>query len=322
VVIDTATNLVSPTTIPVGVEPRGIAITPDGKTAYVVNRVSGSLSVIDTATNLVSPTTIPVGVEPLGIAITPDGKTAYVTNEGSEAVSVIGTATNTANPIPIAVGAAPRGLAIAPDQPPVAAFSPSLARPGVAAILDASASKDPDSPIASYAWSFGDGQSATLNSPKASHSFASPGTYTVSLKETDAENCSTAREEVFTGQTASGCAGGGAAQVAKTITVAYPGVSASCPKSAGRAGCKFAVQAVAKAPSRKPCGGHCKQPKAKAQSAVAKAKVRAGHSAIVSIVPKAVFNSQLAQAQSILFKETVLAKGKSKTRYVKLRVVQ
>jgi YVTN family beta-propeller protein len=72
-VIDTATNTVV-ATIPVGVSPIGVAITPDGTRAYVTNEgsntVSGTVSVIDTATNTVV-ATIPVGPGPFGIAITP-----------------------------------------------------------------------------------------------------------------------------------------------------------------------------------------------------------------------------------------------------------
>src|SRR5256885_2255641 len=93
-VIDTATNTVV-ATIPVGLAPLGVAITPDGTRAYVANG-SNIVSVIDTATNTVV-ATIPVGVEagPVGVAITPDGTRAYVANILSNTVSVIDTATNT-----------------------------------------------------------------------------------------------------------------------------------------------------------------------------------------------------------------------------------
>ena len=67
-VIDTATNTVI-ATIPVGLVPFGVAITPDGTRAYVTNEDSNTVSVIDIATNTVV-ATIPVGVAPSGIAIT------------------------------------------------------------------------------------------------------------------------------------------------------------------------------------------------------------------------------------------------------------
>ena len=68
-VIDTATNTVV-ATIPVGVFPDGVAITPDGTRAYVVTEGPNAVSVIDTATNTVV-ATIPVGLAPFGVAITP-----------------------------------------------------------------------------------------------------------------------------------------------------------------------------------------------------------------------------------------------------------
>jgi YVTN family beta-propeller protein len=50
--------------------PIGIAITPDGKTAYVTNGDSDSVTPIDTATNIAG-TSIGVGAYPYSIAITP-----------------------------------------------------------------------------------------------------------------------------------------------------------------------------------------------------------------------------------------------------------
>ena len=53
-VIATATNTVI-ATIPVGAEPLGVAVTPDGSKVYVANS-HNSVSVIDTATNTVTAT--------------------------------------------------------------------------------------------------------------------------------------------------------------------------------------------------------------------------------------------------------------------------
>src|SRR5580704_7404011 len=78
-VIDTATNTVVGLPIPVGREPFGVDVTPDGKHAYVTNRSSNNVSVIDTASNTVA-ATVAVGNTPRGIAIARDGKHAYVTN--------------------------------------------------------------------------------------------------------------------------------------------------------------------------------------------------------------------------------------------------
>ena len=56
--------------MPVGVDPVGVAITSDGKSAYVTSGGSNTVSVIDTRSNTVI-TTIGVGNNPGGIAITP-----------------------------------------------------------------------------------------------------------------------------------------------------------------------------------------------------------------------------------------------------------
>ncbi|MGO9780945.1 MAG: putative Ig domain-containing protein [Streptosporangiaceae bacterium] len=112
--IATATNTAGPP-ITTGPGPDAVAITPDGKTAYVVNGNSGSPTVtpIATATNTAG-RPIPVGSDPCDIAITPDGKTVYVVNSFSDTVTPIATATNTAGP-PIRVGHAPDAIAITPD---------------------------------------------------------------------------------------------------------------------------------------------------------------------------------------------------------------
>ena len=79
-----------------------MAITPDGKHAYVTNVVGGTVSVITTATGAVS-APITVGKGPAAVAITPDGKHAYVANSVDGTVSVITTATGAVS-APITVG--------------------------------------------------------------------------------------------------------------------------------------------------------------------------------------------------------------------------
>ncbi|HET9529122.1 MAG TPA: hypothetical protein VFQ92_02130, partial [Blastocatellia bacterium] len=110
----TASNSVMGT-IAVGVHPTGIAITPDGLRAYVVNQVSRTVSVIDLSTDAVI-ATIGVGDTATKVAITPDGSRAYVTNQSDNTVSVIATATNAVIDT-IAVGSSPVGIAISALSP-------------------------------------------------------------------------------------------------------------------------------------------------------------------------------------------------------------
>jgi PKD repeat protein len=68
-----------------------------------------------------------------------------------------------------------------PNNPPTAAFTVSCT--DGACDFDGSGSSDPDGTIATYAWDFGDGGSASTPSP--SHGFVATGTYTVGLTVTD-----------------------------------------------------------------------------------------------------------------------------------------
>src|SRR5439155_26912732 len=88
-----------------------VAITPDGRFAYVVNLTSNDVSVINTATNTVA-ATVAVGFGPFGVAITPNGAFAYVTAFGDRCANgvvwVISTATN-AVVATVPLAGAPRG---------------------------------------------------------------------------------------------------------------------------------------------------------------------------------------------------------------------
>jgi YVTN family beta-propeller protein len=119
-VIDTATNTVV-ATVPVGGNPYGVAVDPDGTRVYTVNiggepgvctSQPGSVSVIDTATNTVV-ATVTVGLLPVTAAVHPDGTRVYVANACSDTVSVIDTASNIVMAI-IPVGRAPEGVSVNP----------------------------------------------------------------------------------------------------------------------------------------------------------------------------------------------------------------
>ena len=111
-VIDSASNSVV-ATVPVGICPFGVAVTPDGAFVYVANFVSNNVSVIASASNSVV-ATVPVGLGPFGVAVTPDGAFVYVANANSNSVSVIASASNSAVAT-VPVGSAPVGVAVTPD---------------------------------------------------------------------------------------------------------------------------------------------------------------------------------------------------------------
>ena len=125
--LDTATDTAG-AAIDVGAAPSGIAIAPNGQTAYVVNEISDPLTPIDSATDKAESPVYPVvspyrpGPELTGVAITPNGKTAYVVNERFN-----GSAPNEVVPVDLATGKSgtpiqlgdpqgtPLNIAIAPD---------------------------------------------------------------------------------------------------------------------------------------------------------------------------------------------------------------
>lgn len=113
-IINTLTNTVTGS-IPVGNNPFGVAVSPDGTRVYVTNYspASNSVSVINTASNTVTGT-IAVGSQPMGVAVSPDGTRVYVANQISNTVSVINTATN-AVVATIPVSLQPQGITVSPD---------------------------------------------------------------------------------------------------------------------------------------------------------------------------------------------------------------
>ncbi|HEY6749495.1 MAG TPA: PKD domain-containing protein [Mycobacteriales bacterium] len=64
---------------------------------------------------------------------------------------------------------------------PLAAFTTSCG--GLSCTVDGTSSSDPDGTVTSYAWTFGDG--ATATGPTATHAYGSAGTYPVTLTVTD-----------------------------------------------------------------------------------------------------------------------------------------
>ncbi|RZT86999.1 YVTN family beta-propeller protein [Pseudonocardia sediminis] len=99
--------------IEVGDEPRGVAISADGKQGYVANSDSGTVSVVD-LTNSAVVTDVEIGGAPTELVRRPDGKAVYVTNP-SGGVATLDTATNRAPSERLAGDTTATEMALAPD---------------------------------------------------------------------------------------------------------------------------------------------------------------------------------------------------------------
>jgi YVTN family beta-propeller protein len=69
-------------------EPHGLALSPDGKWAYVVQRRLNQLALIDTGSRQITKTE-PAGKRPDMIVVSPDGKTLYVTSRDENKLLVV-----------------------------------------------------------------------------------------------------------------------------------------------------------------------------------------------------------------------------------------
>jgi YVTN family beta-propeller protein len=127
---DTNTRLA---TIAVGDEPQSIALTPDGRYAYVANAAGNSVSVIqinDPAWGTFSAyllTNILTGAEPWNVVSSPDGRRVFVANSGQDTITVLDASSRTvlgqvdlrnslANDPDRARHFQPRGLAVTVDN--------------------------------------------------------------------------------------------------------------------------------------------------------------------------------------------------------------
>ncbi len=113
------------------------------------------------------------------------------------------------------------------DVPPTASFTGVCS--GLDCSFDGSASKDADGSIAAYSWSFGDG--STASGATTTHTYATQGSYLVTLTVTDNQGVSSSTTQSFTVAMASGVAYRGAASYAGSTN--KPSVTAPAGVSAG-----------------------------------------------------------------------------------------
>ncbi len=193
-VMDVSTQMITNSILlPPGSGPYGSSLLPNGTKLYVANIALNTLSVIDVTSETLM-TTITLPNPPAGTfwaAATPDSATVYVISDTDNLVIPVDTQTDTVGPL--FSGGMPGfvDLTISPDPAPVAAFTITPNFAGSPSIFDASMSLSPIGTIASYAWDFGDSVTAITASPFINHTYAHPGSYTVTLTVTNSAGTST-----------------------------------------------------------------------------------------------------------------------------------
>jgi PQQ-dependent catabolism-associated beta-propeller protein len=121
--------------IPVGRRPRGLTLSPDGKSLYVAVSEDNRIDVVDLASGKVA-RSLPSGPDPELIAVAPDGRTIYVANEEDALVSFLDVATaKVTHEVP--VGIEPEGMAVSPDGRTVIATSETTNMAHLIAAADA-----------------------------------------------------------------------------------------------------------------------------------------------------------------------------------------
>ena len=113
----------SPATVPVGIGPVQVAVSPDGRHTYVTNGDANSVSQFmvggDGTLTATSPPTVATGATPFGVAVSPDSSSVYVTNAIAGTVSQYsvgadGTLTPKSPPT-VTAGNNPLGVAVSPN---------------------------------------------------------------------------------------------------------------------------------------------------------------------------------------------------------------
>jgi YVTN family beta-propeller protein len=204
-VISDATNTVV-ATVPVGAAPFDVAYDSGKGALYVANFGSHNVSVVSDETNTVVATVPSVGTIPNDVAYDSGNGELFVTNGGSagpdsDSVCVISDETNTVVAV-TPVGLRPWGAAydsgkgevfianvdsnnvsVIPTQLSVVATANRTSGPAYLPVTFRASAFAGSWNYTSWNWSFGDGNFSALQNP--SHTYATPGSYPVSVVVTD-----------------------------------------------------------------------------------------------------------------------------------------
>ena len=115
----------TPATVVTGLSPVAIAVSPDGRSAYVTNSGDNTVSQFTIAAGGTlqpkAPARIAAGKYPYGVAGSPDGKQLFVANADGNSVSQFGVGAGgllkAKAPATVTTGVAPFGLAVSLDRP-------------------------------------------------------------------------------------------------------------------------------------------------------------------------------------------------------------
>lgn len=200
----------------------------DGR-LYVGGDATSLLSVFDLATsNLVGSATLSEG--PSAMAFPYSGTTAFIgtSSNGQLARQSLDFSPATYRGLDANYVAA---LALQPNQAPTAQLAPASGTAGAPLLLDATASSDPDGSVASARWVPSDGSGPVTGTTLRTHTFATPGTYSVSVSVTDAFGCGDASTAQYDGR--------------QMVCVGAPGATATRQVVVGRRAAQVALTCTA-----------------------------------------------------------------------------
>jgi len=222
---------------PLSFVPTSITVSPEGQTLYV----TGSQGVQSFSPSTGVPGTLrqlPSAGGAATQALSPDGSTLVVAGTDSATGDtivytlaapslVLGNATHLGTGFGTLTG--PEKLAITPDQAPVASFSAIPGASGTPTSFDAGGSSVAYGSVNNFTWDFGDGHGTATATSQASHVYATPGNYKVTLTETDSAGTSIPPAVFLTGFSVNGPGqtpfrrADNSARTSRVVSVAAPG---------------------------------------------------------------------------------------------------